>query len=74
MQKERANNEVYKKLICDLIQDVNDGRFLRQVYSYIVRERRLCGRLQQDLYTMIEGMEADNLRLLWIAARELEKK
>lgn len=72
MQKENIN--VYKKLICDMVMDSNDGKFLRQMYSCIAKERRLYGRLQQDLHDMIDEMGTDELRLLWIAAKELRKK
>jgi hypothetical protein len=43
MKNESANNELYKKLICDLIQEVNDGKFLRQIYSIVVRELKRAG-------------------------------
>ena len=73
MAKEQSNIDLYKKLICDMVQDINDGRFLRQIYSYIYRERRLCGRLQEELYMMIADMDTADLRLLWIAAKEMKK-
>ena len=43
MKNETANNEIYKKLICDMIQEINDGKFLRQIYSIIVREVKRTG-------------------------------
>lgn len=73
MASKPENIELYKKLICDMIQDINDGRFLRQVYAYIFRDRRACSRLQQELHGMIEDMDAEDLRLLWVAAKELKK-
>ena len=73
MAKGHSNIDLYKKLICDMVQDINDGRFLRQIYSYIYREQRLCGRLQQELCAMIADMDTADLRLLWIAAKELKK-
>lgn len=74
MANNQTNIELYKKLICDMILDIDDSRFLRQVYSYVYREHRLCGRLQQELYDMISEMDTADLRLLWIAAKELNKK
>ena len=68
------NTEIYKKLICDMIQDINDSRFLRQVYAFIFRDRRTHSRLQQELCSMIADMDAEDLRLLWVAARELKHK
>lgn len=43
MQREKATTELYKKLICDMIQDMTDARFLKQIYSIIVREYRKTG-------------------------------
>jgi hypothetical protein len=43
MKNENANIELYKKLICDLIQEVNDGKFLRQIYSIVARELKRAG-------------------------------
>lgn len=31
---------VYKKLICDMIQSLEDERFLRQMYSIIYRHKQ----------------------------------
>ena len=46
MQKENTNinMDVYKKLICDMILDIQDGAFLRQIYSIIAREDKKTGR------------------------------
>ena len=35
-----CNIKTYKKLICDLIQDMTDERFIRQIYSIIYRQYR----------------------------------
>lgn len=35
--------EVYKKLICDMIQDMNDDRFIRQIYSIVYRQLQRNG-------------------------------
>ena len=43
MPKEKINTALYKKLICDMIQDMTDARFLKQIYSIIVREYRKTG-------------------------------
>lgn len=31
---------VYKKLICDMIMEMNDIRFIRQIYSIMLRENK----------------------------------
>ena len=74
MANQQANVELYQKMICDMVQDIRDGRFLKQVYSYIYREQRRSGRLQRELHTMIENMSTEDLRLLYIAAQELRKQ
>jgi hypothetical protein len=38
MKNENANIELYKKLICDMIQELTDVKFLRQIYSIVARE------------------------------------
>ena len=43
MEKEQIPIDVYKKLICDMIQDMTDIRFVRQIYSIIYRERKRTG-------------------------------
>ena len=43
MQREKATTELYKKLICDMIEEITDTRFLKQIYSIIVREYRKTG-------------------------------
>lgn len=30
--------ETYKKLICEMIQEINDFRFVKQIYSIIYRQ------------------------------------
>lgn len=35
--------KVYKKLICDMILEMNDARFIRQIYSLIYRQRKRAG-------------------------------
>ena len=44
MKNETASNELYKKLICDMIQEINNTKFLQQIYSIIAREYRRTGR------------------------------
>ena len=73
MASERIDTSLYKKLICDMVQDIEDARFLRQLYSYIYRERRLCGRMQMELCEMIAGMDTTDLRLLWVTAKKIAK-
>lgn len=74
MANQNANVELYQKMICDTVQEIRDGRFLKQVYSYIYREQRRSGRLQKELHAMIENMSTEDLRLLYIAAQELRKQ
>jgi hypothetical protein len=35
--------EVYKKLLCDMIQEMNDNKFIRQIYSIVLRHRERGG-------------------------------
>ena len=44
MKGENVNIEVLKKLICDMVEDIHDGRFLRQIYSILKREIERTGR------------------------------
>lgn len=43
MANEQINVDLYKKLICDMVQDIDDDRFLRQIYSIILREYKKTG-------------------------------
>lgn len=38
MTSERGDIGLYQKLICDIVCDITDSRFLRQIYSIILRE------------------------------------
>lgn len=40
---ERTLVEVYKKLICDMVQNMENERFLKQIYSIILRETKRTG-------------------------------
>ena len=73
MANERIDINLYKKLICDMVQDIEDARFLRQLYSYIFKERRLCGHMQMELCEMIAGMNTADLRLLWVTAKKIAR-
>lgn len=66
--------DLLKKMICDMIQDNNDSRFLRQVYSLLFREQNRTGKLQQELHAMVEELNGEDLRLLYITALELRKR
>lgn len=35
--------EVYKNLICEMIQDMNDDRFIHQIYSIVYRQMQRNG-------------------------------
>ena len=49
MEKDETKNteealiEIYKKLICDMISEMTDERFLRQIYSIIYRQKKRVG-------------------------------
>ena len=43
LEKENVSIDVYKKLICDMIQNINDLRFIRQIYSIVYNEKRRTG-------------------------------
>ena len=73
MKNENANIDLYRKLICDMLQDLSDEKFLRQLYSLLVRQQSRAGKLQRELHAMVEEMSAENLRLLYIVASELRK-
>lgn len=36
--------DVYKKLICDMIWDLADDRFIRQIYTIVLRQTKKTGR------------------------------
>lgn len=40
---EKVSIEVYKKLICDMIMEMGDERFIRQIYSIVYRQRKRAG-------------------------------
>ena len=35
MANGQIDMDFYKKLICDMVQDIDDGRTVRQLYAYI---------------------------------------
>lgn len=43
MEKDNVSIDVYKKLICDMIQEMNDVRFIRQIYSIVYRQKKRTG-------------------------------
>ena len=63
MKHENANIDLYKKLICDMVQELTDAKFLRQIYSLLFREQTRTGRIQRELHAMVEEMAAEDLRL-----------
>ena len=74
MANENINIEIYKKLICDMICDIRDIRFLRQIYSYIYREHRRTSQVALELHVLIDKMQPEDVRLLYTAALELQKQ
>ena len=55
MPNNQNRNDLLKKMICDMIQDTNDNRFLRQVYSLLFREQTRTGKLQRELHAMVKS-------------------
>lgn len=43
MGKEQVPIEVYKKLICDMVQGLSDERFIKQIYSIIFTQIKRTG-------------------------------
>ena len=43
MERDTIPIEVYKQLICDMIQEMTDTRFIRQIYSIIYRQKKRAG-------------------------------
>lgn len=43
MEKDSVPIDVYKNLICDMIQSMTDLRFIRQIYSIVYREQKRTG-------------------------------
>ena len=43
MANERIDIDLYKKLICDMVQELTDCRFIRQIYSIIYSEYKKTG-------------------------------
>lgn len=39
-KKSEVTMEMYKKLLCDMIMEMNDIRFIRQIYSIMLRENK----------------------------------
>lgn len=43
MEKEQIPISVYKELICDMVRDMNDDRFIKQLYSIVLRQIKRAG-------------------------------
>ena len=43
MDNKKVPIEVYKKLICEMIDEMNDDWFIRQIYSIIYRHKERTG-------------------------------
>jgi len=43
MEDEKVTIDVYKELICDMISDMSDDRFIKQIYSIILRQTKRTG-------------------------------
>lgn len=43
MEKETVPIAVYKKLIYDMIEEMTDARFLKQIYSIIYKQKMRTG-------------------------------
>lgn len=63
----------YKKMICAMVQDIDDRQFLHRVHEILFREQSKTCQLQRQLHALVEEMPPADLRLLYIAALELSK-
>ena len=43
MEQEQITISTYKDLICEMIQQMNDIRFIKQIYSIILRQAKRTG-------------------------------
>lgn len=43
MEQEQVTLSTYKELICDMIQQMNDIRFIKQIYSIVLRQTKRTG-------------------------------
>ena len=43
MANTKASNDLYKKFICDMIQEIDDNKFLQQLYSIVLKEYKKTG-------------------------------
>lgn len=43
MEQEQITISTYKDLICEMIQQMNDIRFIKQIYSIILRQTKRTG-------------------------------
>jgi hypothetical protein len=43
MEQEQVTLSTYKELICDMIQQMNDIRFIKQIYSIVFRQAKRTG-------------------------------
>lgn len=73
MESKMHTNSAYKKMICAMVQDVDDRQFLRRVHEILFREQSKTCQLQRQLHALVEEMSPTDLRLLYIAALELVK-
>lgn len=40
MEQEQITISTYKDLICEMIQQMDDSRFIKQIYSIVYRHRK----------------------------------
>ena len=73
MEIKNKSNEAYKKMICALVQDIEDGPFLHAVHSLLFREQSKTCKIQRELHGIVERLPPEDVRLLYIAALELLK-
>ena len=43
MEQEQVTLSTYKELICDMIQQMNDIKFIKQIYSIVLRQAKRTG-------------------------------
>lgn len=40
MEQEQITISTYKDLICEMIREMDDSRFIKQIYSIVYRQRK----------------------------------
>lgn len=73
MKNRNSNSELYKKMICDAVMDVEDPAQLRRIYSVVCRQSKGASPMAAQLQEIVQGLSPADQRLLYITALELKK-